>query len=87
MSSTVRVTLQNGSFHEDVGYGVTENSKSKGDALDKARKSSVTDAIKRALKHFGSSLGNCLGNKVILELMAGLSKQDQKDEQANHSSI
>lgn len=31
----VRVTLRDGVYHEDVGYGLLENSKSKGAALDK----------------------------------------------------
>lgn len=35
VSSIVRVTLRDGVFHEDVGYGLLENSKSKGAALDK----------------------------------------------------
>lgn len=33
----MRVTLRDGVFHEDVGYGMLENSKSKGAALDKVR--------------------------------------------------
>lgn len=35
VSAIVRVTLRDGVFHEDVGYGLLENSKSKGAALDK----------------------------------------------------
>lgn len=35
VSAVVRVTLRDGVFHEDVGYGMLENSKSKGAALDK----------------------------------------------------
>ena len=34
-SAVVRVTLRDGTYHEDVGYGILENSKSKGAALDK----------------------------------------------------
>ena len=34
-SAIVRVTLRDGVFHEDIGYGMLENSKSKGGALDK----------------------------------------------------
>ena len=37
VSAVVRVTLRDGVFHEDVGYGMLENSKSKGAALDKVR--------------------------------------------------
>ena len=35
VTAIVRVTLRDGAFHEDVGYGLLENSKSKGAALDK----------------------------------------------------
>jgi DNA repair and recombination protein RAD52 len=34
-TAIIRVTLRDGVFHEDVGYGMLENSKSKGQALDK----------------------------------------------------
>lgn len=37
VSAVIRVTLRDGVFHEDVGYGMLENSKSKGAALDKVR--------------------------------------------------
>lgn len=37
VTAVMRVTLRDGVFHEDVGYGVLENSKSKGPALDKVR--------------------------------------------------
>jgi DNA repair and recombination protein RAD52 len=35
VTAIVRVTLRDGVFHEDTGYGILENSKSKGAALDK----------------------------------------------------
>jgi DNA repair and recombination protein RAD52 len=35
VTAIIRVTLRDGVFHEDVGYGLLENSKSKGMALDK----------------------------------------------------
>ena len=38
VSSTVRVELKDGTFHEDVGYGVCEGMKSKALSLEKARK-------------------------------------------------
>lgn len=44
VSAIVRVTLRDGVYHEDVGYGALENSKSKGAALDKvSRHSSCHD--------------------------------------------
>lgn len=35
ITAIVRVTLRDGAYHEDVGYGLLENSRSKGAALDK----------------------------------------------------
>jgi DNA repair and recombination protein RAD52 len=35
VTAIVRVMLRDGVFHEDIGYGILENSKSKGGALDK----------------------------------------------------
>ncbi|KAF4022919.1 hypothetical protein G4228_014481 [Cervus hanglu yarkandensis] len=46
----VRVQLKDGSYHEDVGYGVSEGLKSKALSLEKARKEAVTDGLKRALR-------------------------------------
>ncbi|EGO29616.1 hypothetical protein SERLADRAFT_405547 [Serpula lacrymans var. lacrymans S7.9] len=63
VSAIVRVTLRDGVFHEDVGYGLLENSKSKGAALDKCKKEAVTDGLKRSLRNFGNLLGNCLYDK------------------------
>ena len=42
---------KDGSYHEDVGYGVSEGLKSKALSLEKARKEAVTDGLKRALKY------------------------------------
>ncbi|KAH7913309.1 Rad52/22 family double-strand break repair protein-domain-containing protein [Hygrophoropsis aurantiaca] len=63
VSAIVRVTLRDGTFHEDTGYGAIENAKGKGAALDKCKKEAVTDALKRALRNFGNLLGNCLYDK------------------------
>jgi DNA recombination protein Rad52 len=67
MSCIVRVWLRDGSFHEDVGYGVCEGMKGKAAAFEKARKESVTDAMKRALRVFGDRLGNCAYDKEFLK--------------------
>jgi len=37
VSAIMRVTLRDGTYHEDVGYGILENSRQKGAALDKVR--------------------------------------------------
>ncbi|EKM58099.1 uncharacterized protein PHACADRAFT_90029 [Phanerochaete carnosa HHB-10118-sp] len=67
VTAVVRVTLRDGVFHEDTGYGLLENSKSKGAALDKCKKEAVTDGLKRALRNFGNLLGNCLYDKAYTQ--------------------
>lgn len=66
MSLLVRVTLKNGLFHEDFGYGVIENAKLKAMAFEKCRKEALTDGIKRCLRCFGNVLGNCLYDKSLV---------------------
>ncbi|KAJ7756176.1 Rad52 22 double-strand break repair protein [Mycena metata] len=65
---TMRVTLKEGVFHEDVGYGMFENAKAKGMALDKCEKEAVTEGLKRTLRTFGSVLGNCLYDKQYTKI-------------------
>ncbi|CAK9780849.1 unnamed protein product [Cutaneotrichosporon oleaginosum] len=60
ITAIIRITLKDGCYHEDLGYGHAENIRGKAMALEKAQKEAVTDGIKRALKHFGNVLGNCL---------------------------
>ncbi|KAI8069731.1 rad52-like protein [Gongronella butleri] len=67
MASKVRVTLACGAFREDWGSGAAENMRNKAAAFDKARKSSTTDGLKRALHLFGNMLGNCLYDKNYLQ--------------------
>ncbi|XP_044049811.1 DNA repair protein RAD52 homolog isoform X2 [Siniperca chuatsi] len=75
VSAFVKVQLKDGSFHEDVGYGVSEGLKSKALSLEKARKEAVTDGMKRALKCFGNALGNCILNKEYLQAINKIPKQ------------
>ncbi|WWC61378.1 uncharacterized protein I303_103960 [Kwoniella dejecticola CBS 10117] len=63
VTAIIRITLADGTFHEDVGCGQGENLRGKSAALDKAQKEAVTDATKRALRTFGNMLGNCLYDK------------------------
>ncbi|KAF2142620.1 uncharacterized protein K452DRAFT_249472 [Aplosporella prunicola CBS 121167] len=63
ISVVIRVTLKDGAFHEDIGYGSIENCPSKAQAFEKAKKEASTDALKRALRTFGNMLGNCLYDK------------------------
>ncbi|PWN88094.1 hypothetical protein FA10DRAFT_233011 [Acaromyces ingoldii] len=67
VTSVVRITLRDGTFHEDVGYGSSENSPKKSQALEKAKKEAVTDALKRAMRTFGRLLGNCVYDKKFVE--------------------
>ncbi|KAG9104865.1 DNA repair protein rad52 [Ceratobasidium sp. 370] len=81
VSAVIRVTLRDGAFHEDVGFGALENAKGKGMALDKCKKEAVTDGIKRTLRNFGNVLGNCLYDKQyvseIIKVKAPVVKLDK----------
>lgn len=46
--------------HEDVGHGLAQAQKSRGDAIELAEKSAVTDAMKRAAHSLGPRLGLAL---------------------------
>ncbi|PWY93732.1 hypothetical protein BO94DRAFT_583102 [Aspergillus sclerotioniger CBS 115572] len=63
LSVIMRVTLKDGTYHEDIGYGHIENCKGKAAAFEKAKKEGTTDALKRALRNFGNVLGNCVYDK------------------------
>ncbi|PWY86225.1 RAD52 DNA repair protein [Aspergillus heteromorphus CBS 117.55] len=63
LSVVVRVTLKDGTYHEDIGYGHMENAKGKAAAFEKAKKEGTTDGLKRALRNFGNVLGNCVYDK------------------------
>ncbi|KAJ5179777.1 hypothetical protein N7492_002987 [Penicillium capsulatum] len=66
LSVIVRITLKDGTFHEDIGYGHIENCKGKAAAFEKAKKEGTTDALKRTLRTFGNVLGNCVYDKDYL---------------------
>lgn len=78
LSATVRVTLRDGTFHEDVGYGTMDNAMKKGQGMEKAKKEAITDALKRALRNFGRSLGNCLYDKKFCEQVSRMKAQPAK---------
>lgn len=69
LSVVVRITIRDGTFHEDMGYGYIENAKSKAMAFEKCRKEAFTDGLKRCLRCFGNVLGNCLYDKSIVAKM------------------
>ncbi|WBW71508.1 DNA recombination mediator Rad52 (previously Rad22) [Schizosaccharomyces osmophilus] len=66
LSVVVRVTIKDGAYHEDIGYGSIDNCRGKASAFEKCKKEGTTDALKRALRNFGNSLGNCMYDKYYL---------------------
>ena len=50
VTATVRVTLRDGTFHEDIGGGPSEGMRSKADSLLKAPREATTDTTRRALE-------------------------------------
>lgn len=90
LSVIVRVTLRDGTFHEDVGYGHMENCKGKAAAFEKAKKEGTTDALKRALRNFGNVLGNCIYDKEYLKNVTKVKAQPTRwdvDKLYRHSSF
>ncbi|KXG52522.1 Rad52/22 double-strand break repair protein [Penicillium griseofulvum] len=83
LSVIMRVTLRDGTFHEDIGYGHIENCKGKAAAFEKAKKEGTTDALKRALRNFGNVLGNCIYDKdyvaKVTKVKAAPGKWDVED--------
>ncbi|PQE27577.1 Recombination rad52 protein [Rutstroemia sp. NJR-2017a BBW] len=90
LSVIVRVTLRDGTFHEDVGYGHIENCKGKAAAFEKAKKEGTTDALKRALRNFGNVLGNCIYDKDYLSKVTKIKAPPVKwdvDNLHRHSTV
>jgi DNA repair and recombination protein RAD52 len=85
ISVIVRVTLRDGTYHEDIGYGHIENAKGKAAAFEKVKKEATTDALKRALRHFGNVLGNCIYDKAYLAKVTKMKAAPVKfDESSLH---
>ncbi|KAK6076768.1 DNA repair and recombination protein rhm52 [Seiridium cupressi] len=83
LSVIVRVTLRDGTFHEDIGYGHIENCKGKAAAFEKAKKEGTTDGLKRALRNFGNVLGNCIYDKDYLSKVTKLKVAPTKFDEVN----
>jgi DNA repair and recombination protein RAD52 len=83
LSVIMRVTLKDGTYHEDIGYGHIENCKGKAAAFEKAKKEGTTDALKRALRNFGNVLGNCIYDKEYLAKVAKMKTAPTKFDEAN----
>merc|ERR1712137_572727 len=89
VTAVVRITLKDGTFHEDVGYGTAEMP-NRGQAIEKAKKEAVSDARKRVLRLFGDALGNCLYDKTHLKRIkstAGNKGDDLLDFAAMSSQV
>ncbi|KAF2833600.1 hypothetical protein CC86DRAFT_365446 [Ophiobolus disseminans] len=83
LSIVVRITLKDGTYHEDIGYGSIENGKGKAASFEKAKKEAATDGLKRALRTFGNVLGNCLYDKNYLKKVQAMSVKPIKFEEGN----
>ncbi|EEA27895.1 DNA repair protein rad52 [Talaromyces marneffei ATCC 18224] len=83
LSVIVRVTLRDGTYHEDIGYGHIENCKGKAAAFEKAKKEGTTDGLKRALRTFGNVLGNCIYDKEYLAKVTRLKVAPSKWDAEN----
>ncbi|GMG40569.1 unnamed protein product [Ambrosiozyma monospora] len=79
--AVVRVTLKDGTYHEDIGYGSIEGARTKAAAFDKCRKEAITDGIKRALRQFGNALGNCIYDKDYLSKIGKVSAEPTEFQQ------
>ncbi|SMN17835.1 similar to Saccharomyces cerevisiae YML032C RAD52 Protein that stimulates strand exchange by facilitating Rad51p binding to single-stranded DNA [Maudiozyma saulgeensis] len=82
-SAIIRVSLANGSYREDVGYGTSENERRKGVAFENAKKTAVTDALKRAMRCYGNALGNCFYDKDFLSKIDKMKYDPPDIEEAN----
>jgi DNA repair and recombination protein RAD52 len=91
LSVIVRVTLRDGTYHEDIGYGSIENAKGKAMAFEKAKKEGTTDGLKRALRSFGNVLGNCIYDKdyvkQVTKVKAEPVKKFDQDNLHRHSDF
>ncbi|RLN21136.1 hypothetical protein BBJ28_00020425 [Nothophytophthora sp. Chile5] len=68
-SALVRIELKDGTSHEDVGFGSSDGQRDICAALEQAKKASISDARKRALRLFGEYLGNsCYDREHIKEV-------------------
>ncbi|KAI8934184.1 hypothetical protein NX059_008933 [Plenodomus lindquistii] len=83
LSIVVRITLKDGTYHEDIGYGSIENGKGKAASFEKAKKEAATDGLKRALRTFGNVLGNCLYDKQYLKKVQSMNVKPIKFQEDN----
>ncbi|KAF1835123.1 hypothetical protein BDW02DRAFT_496705 [Decorospora gaudefroyi] len=82
LSIVVRITLKDGTYHEDIGYGSIQNGRSKAASFEKAKKEAATDGLKRSLRTFGNVLGNCLYDKEYLKKVQAMKVKPIKFQEA-----
>ncbi|KAJ5907845.1 Rad52/22 double-strand break repair protein [Penicillium taxi] len=91
LSVIVRITLRDGTFHEDIGYGHIENCKGKAAAFEKSKKEGTTDALKRTLRTFGNVLGNCVYDKdylaKVIKIKPAPTKWDLEDLHRHRDNV
>jgi len=61
-----------------VGFGSAENVRGKGKAVEQAKKTAVTDALKRAFRQFGSALGNCCYDKEYIAKIKDKEREEKR---------
>lgn len=61
----MRIELKDGTSHEDVGFGTSDGQRDLGAAIEQAKKASISDARKRALRLFGEYLGNSCYDREV----------------------
>eukprot|EP01138_Halocafeteria_seosinensis_P008046 gb/GECG01008222.1/.p1 GENE.gb/GECG01008222.1/~~gb/GECG01008222.1/.p1 ORF type:complete len:350 (+),score=70.57 gb/GECG01008222.1/:1-1050(+) len=83
ISAHMRVTLSDGAFHEDIGWGACENVRNREKAIEKAKKQAITDARKRCLRLFGDALGNCVRNEDYQKEVF----QTNRQQRQQHGSV
>lgn len=76
-SVRMKITLKDGSYREDIGYGTAESDVA-ATAIGNSRKIAVTDSLKRTMRLFGSRLGNCLGEKDYTTYLTDKDKSKRK---------
>lgn len=67
--------------HKDVGTG-NGRAKSPKDAHELAMKEAVTDALKRALRHWGNQFGNCLYDKTQKNVSDEVEEAEEKPKKS-----
>ena len=77
-TATVRITIDGGLAHSDVGAATVSDPNPEAHAV--AYKAAVTDALKRALRHFGDQFGNALWAGAERDELAPLDTETQPDD-------